>query len=463
MSVRLSLREHGATPGSIESVRDRIAAAFRHQYPNPLFDVPYSAWAYIVGTYPDEGYVIVCWDTPAGEAFARYDFTASGESFAFGPAQPLEVQYVPVAAVEEAARLRALEAAADRRWAGSLTPLREAKFDQARSTLDVVVIEAGFNVARSRFYTEAALQGAPAVFAGLKMYANHQTAAEQKARPEGDLGQWVANLVEASYDATGHVVRGIAKIIDPAWLEKVNLLNEQGQLHTLGLSIRAVGSGEEDTIESFRTFRVDEFAAGISVDFVTEAGAGGRAVALVESASDDDVALLTIQRLRERRPDLVAALVSEASKPKEAQVTPEQIAALQRRAEEAERERDAARSATAAAESALQTERATTAAREAQAAVAAAIAEAGLPEASTKLLSGKTFASLDEANAAIAEQRTLIEGLGVKPVVKPNPVRGLGESAPGAPVAATASLEEAFKGIPGMSEAAAKVAAGGRV
>jgi cation transport regulator len=61
------------------------------------------------------------------------------------------------------------------------TPLTEAKFDKGRAT--VIVIKPGFNASEDRYYPAEMLKRDFKVFEGQKMYADHPTEAEDKARP----------------------------------------------------------------------------------------------------------------------------------------------------------------------------------------------------------------------------------------------------------------------------------------
>jgi len=64
-------------------------------------------------------------------------------------------------------------------------PLTEAKFDKGRAT--VIVIKAGFNATEDRYYPADMLKRDYKVFEGMKMYADHPTEEEDKARPERSI------------------------------------------------------------------------------------------------------------------------------------------------------------------------------------------------------------------------------------------------------------------------------------
>lgn len=442
--------EHGPPPGSVEAAQQRLAAAFRRQY---------SVDGYIVGTYPD--YVIVSiWRNDGLDEYRRYDYTVDGDTITFSDPVPLEIQYVPADAIAEAGRRRAQESS--RRNVADVRELLEASYDSEANTLALTVIQAGFNTSKSRYYTEAALRDSgPQVFRGLKMYLNHATRAEEQARPEGDLRDYVAYITETAYDAPSKRIRATAKVIDPDFAAKVRMLNEADLLNTLGVSIRAIGSGLETTVEGARTFRVDEFAAARSVDFVTEPGAGGY-VEWLEAAEQDDIETVTAARLRERRPDLVTALISEARQ--EDHMSEQELAEARRQLEEQRAAREAAETArqeaearAAAAESALEEARAADARREAQTAITALIAESKLPEPSRKYLASSLAeeSDIEKAKAAIEAQRTLVAEL-----APGGHVKGLGDG--GSSESGNADVAGAFAAFLGSEESGKLAATRGR-
>lgn len=441
------------TPGSLEDFQQRVNAAFRAQFPNRDEAGEYH-YRYVAATFDD--YVIASHDTPEGERYFRYDMALDGESITFSNPVEMELRYVPAAVVVEAHRQRAERVSQPRHEVRETRAVAEAATLGDGSTITLTVIEAGFNRPRSRYYTEAAIRDGAGIFRGLKMYANHQTRAEEQARPEGDVWQWVASITETAYDETSKSLRATAKLIDPTFKAKVHALAEAGLLNTLGVSIRAIGAGEQATIEAVDTFRVDEFAGAISVDFVTEPGAGGR-VELLESGAEASVQALTLPLLRERRPDLVAALVSESgSHSKEAgvEITQEMLDTEKSRADEAERKAREAEEAKAAAESAVESLKAEATKAAAQEAIGAAIAEANLPEAGQKYLrealSGET--DVEAAKATITRFKESVAAMGGSPVKGNGSAVGTGVAAP---------LKESFAAILG-DEKAAELAAAGR-
>ena len=180
------------------------------------------------------------------------------------------------------------------------TPLTEAKLDKGRAT--VIIIKAGFNATKDRYYPAEMLKRDYKVFEGMKMYADHPTEKEDQERPERSIKDWVATLSDVTCDENGDVT-GVADVIE-SWLQKkLASLRERKMLSEMGISINAVGSASKATIEGTETMVIEKLVACRSVDFVTEPGAGGE-VTLYESERND-IDLVELKTLKEHRPDLV--------------------------------------------------------------------------------------------------------------------------------------------------------------
>ena len=183
-------------------------------------------------------------------------------------------------------------------------PLTEAKFD--KGTAKVIVIKAGFNATGDRYYPAEVLKRDFGIFEGMKMYADHPTDEEDKARPERSIKDWVATLTEVTCDENG-TVTGDAEIIESWLMQKLASLRDKEMLSEMGISINAVGSASKGTIDGKETLVIEKLVAARSVDFVTEPGAGG-VVTFYESDRSHDIDLVELSALKERRPDLVKAV-----------------------------------------------------------------------------------------------------------------------------------------------------------
>jgi len=149
-------------------------------------------------------------------------------------------------------------------------------------TMSLKIIQPGWG--SSGYYPKEVIErDIPKVFpAGTKMYWNHATATEEMERPEGDLRNLAAVTVS-----------------DPIWLESgpngpgmyaearpfagyASVIDEIGG--HIGVSIRGKGRHTTGEKEGKSGRIIQEIAAGKSVDFVTEPGAGGAVVQIFESA-----------------------------------------------------------------------------------------------------------------------------------------------------------------------------------
>ena len=300
----------------------------------------------------------------------------------------------------------------------------------ADGILPIRIIVPGFNSSKNRHYSEAAVADAGRIFEGSKMYADHQTEAEEEAMPERSIKNWVATLKETKVSEAGNAI-GTAHIHAGWFQEMISTLHKAGNLGQLGTSINCLGKGSKQTIDGTDTISVEGLERGTfgSVDFVTEAGAGGQA-GLRESAHDSflDVELVDLATLREARPDLVKAIETEATQQarqevKEAMDATKELEGVKSELEERTTERDA-----------LQTkldegEKAKTKA-EAQTAIKDAVDKSDLPEAAKtrviKQLEDETTA--DGVEEAIKDQADYIAELNeagkVKNLGKPPKVDG---------------------------------------
>jgi hypothetical protein len=152
----------------------------------------------------------------------------------------------------------------------------------------------GFGNRRDNHYYSAALlaECAP-MFAGVKMYANHLDPATAKklAGMPRDIREIVAIVKESWVDTNDQgkaVVRARVKIAQP-WLWE--LVSTDPDL--VAVSIDARGSSRTGMVEGKQARIVESIMSVKSVDWVSEAGAGGRVIALIEAqmkAEDDEKA-----------------------------------------------------------------------------------------------------------------------------------------------------------------------------
>jgi hypothetical protein len=192
----------------------------------------------------------------------------------------------------------------------NFTSLTEAEVD-TKGIAKIIVIKPGFgNPVDNHYYPAETLARDFSMFEGIKMYADHQTEEEEKSRPEGSIRQWVASLKNVEYKE-GIGVVGDAVIIEP-WLQaKLAVLRDKKLLSEMGISIRAAGIGTKGKMEGKDTNVVERITQVRSVDFVTEAGAGGMVTLYEAGASQYDVDVVSLEELKSRRPDLVKIIETE--------------------------------------------------------------------------------------------------------------------------------------------------------
>ncbi|MFI7448085.1 hypothetical protein ACIBQX_11355 [Nonomuraea sp. NPDC049714] len=159
-------------------------------------------------------------------------------------------------------------------------PLAEATGGQAPKNRKFRArIIAGDVQGSSGFYPAAMLrQDGPAVFVqGLPVFLDHPGVTEAYERPERSVRDLAGHL------ATTAVYEGDGLYADvevyPHWAPVIEAMAEH-----IGMSIRAFGTVEASTEDNIRGPIVTSLAEASSVDFVTAAGAGGKIVALLESA-----------------------------------------------------------------------------------------------------------------------------------------------------------------------------------
>lgn len=142
----------------------------------------------------------------------------------------------------------------------------------------VKIIDGGWG--SSGFYSTEVLEaaGRNKVFAeGLKMFRDHPTDVEKAERPERSVNDvWGRLVTDATWDGTSLVAEAE---IRPDVRPVVDFLKE-----SIGLSIRAYGQFEMGEAEGRSGRLITSLDEAASVDFVTDAGRGGRILSLVESA-----------------------------------------------------------------------------------------------------------------------------------------------------------------------------------
>lgn len=424
---------------------------------------PASAYAYVPDPEKPSTWKLRLWDSPT-EKVTRKQLGAAAAALSPGGfrGQRADIPKEDLSSVKRRIRseYRKLEIDDMPKWIkeaevrtilNSYVSLAEASMN-GKGVAKVIVIKPGFgNQADNHYYSAEMLARDYSVFEGAKMYCDHQTEAEESERPEGSIRQWVASLKNVRFEEGVGVV-GDAVIIEP-WLQaKLATLRDQDLLSEMGISIRAAGVGTKGNVEGKDANIVEKIVRVKSVDFVTEAGAGG-GVLLYESDRELDVDIVSIETLRERRPDLVSVIETEVKsqtlkEAKKAMELEEQVKEKDTQIEALTKERDELQGKITEAEKAQRI-------AEAKSKIDEAISKSELPEVSKKRLSEK-FAgaeTIDGIEEAIKAETDYVNAL--KESSKP---KNLGVQVK---VESHDALVESFKRL-GMNDKEAELAAGAR-
>lgn len=156
------------------------------------------------------------------------------------------------------------------------------KSDPRNGILEVKVIQPGQG--SSGFYPKEMLErdGPTAFPAGLQMYEDHPSLSQETEQPERRIrevwGQLATNsrFIESHPDGPGLYAFAEIPFDVKDFLE--------ARRNMIGVSIRALGEAEPQMVGGVEKLVVTTLSEGISVDFVTQAGAGGKISNIIEAA-----------------------------------------------------------------------------------------------------------------------------------------------------------------------------------
>jgi hypothetical protein len=155
------------------------------------------------------------------------------------------------------------------------------------------------------------------------MYVNHPSASEMRDRPERNLTDWVSTVKETWVDEETGAIKARIKVVQNWFGDFLKQLQENEALPDVGLSIFAQGQVQRKKMDGRLTDVVERFTRALSVDWVTEPGAGGRVDAIWESyqpvrLKEQETNVLNtmsateaVATLREQRPDVIEILEAE--------------------------------------------------------------------------------------------------------------------------------------------------------
>jgi len=171
---------------------------------------------------------------------------------------------------------------------------------------EIVIIEAGWG--SSGYYSEEVLErDIPRIFpVGTHMYLNHPTESEERERPERDLRDLVG-VLETSPRMAGIASVAVARIFEH-WLP---LFEDEEFVKAIGTSIRAFGVAEEGAAGGKQGPIIQTLTEGLSIDYVTQAGAGGAVGSMVESLRERVVPLIETARSDPRQAKVEETLASD--------------------------------------------------------------------------------------------------------------------------------------------------------
>lgn len=194
--------------------------------------------------------------------------------------------------------------------------LVEGTADRKKREVELDLIAEGFGNKRDgHYYSREILERHAKDFEGAKQYVDHldpETLKKLNGMPRS-VRDLAGRLVETWVDTNSEgkrVIRGRAKVAQP-WLWE--LIENDPDL--LGVSINAWGKSKDGQVNGQQARIVEGISKIGSVDWVTEAGAGGKVVSLVEAQLEQEeqematISELSVEQLREERPDLVDELL----------------------------------------------------------------------------------------------------------------------------------------------------------
>lgn len=270
------------------ALRDKLQAAVsaHHATSNP--DASYYDHPYVNDVYGDNESGTVVYSKHGKHTMATFKSGKDG-SYSLSSHKPVKRAYVSDNDADDAKESKLLFVAGNElipvsESSGEIEEvinLREAAFD-ANGDGMVKLIAPGHGA--TGYYSKEVLQQAAKdnVFpAGTHMYLDHQTESEEAERPENSVLRLAAKTTSpASWMDDGPEGAGLYAKAN-AFSSHRDFLNERAK--DIGVSIRALGTGIEGQVGGRVNRIVKKLVAAKSVDFVTQAGAGGKLVPLLES------------------------------------------------------------------------------------------------------------------------------------------------------------------------------------
>lgn len=170
--------------------------------------------------------------------------------------------------------------------------------------MDTVIIRPGWGNARdNNFYPREMLARDSEKFIGAKMYETDHRQEEKSTRT------WVSTIesIKGYTDDGAPIARVV--VHDPDFAQRIRNLNAAGLIEKMECSILAEGRAKPFEQDGKRGKLVEQITGVSSVDWVTKAGAGGRAVGLSESNTGGEQSMDETQK--EKQEEVVQEAVTE--------------------------------------------------------------------------------------------------------------------------------------------------------
>jgi hypothetical protein len=149
--------------------------------------------------------------------------------------------------------------------------------------LDVALINPGWgNPHDNHYYPEDILRRDATIFEGVKMYETDHRQNEKSTRT------WVSTVKEIKGFTSDGAPIGLVSIHDKNFAERLVALAADDLLTKMECSILANGTAKKGKVGDREGRIVEAITSADSVDWVTRAGAGGRALALSESHEQEE-------------------------------------------------------------------------------------------------------------------------------------------------------------------------------
>ncbi len=291
---------------SLSAQEGAITSAFYATQPDP-FDGPRPFW--VRGVFPEHpvlGTVVIVEENGTGMSFG-VPFSETEAGIIFEPRtawQEVRQVWEPVEVTEEAGEVDVIRLSES---TGGISILSEgAAPDNGQGPLTMLVnlIEPGFgNKKDGHYYPKETLKRSAGAFVGAKMYETDHKASEKNNRA------WVSTVrAITGFSDTGAPIAEVV-VHDPGFAARVRNLDQADMLGKLACSIWADGIVKAGTVNGKKARIVSEIKSDPlpDVDWVTRAGAGGKAVSLMESETEaqdmDD---------KEKKPDVSESTVLTA-------------------------------------------------------------------------------------------------------------------------------------------------------